>query len=340
MKKLFILTVLIFCIIIVCSGCAGMSAQRGSAQGSVAARHQQAALNYEKSGDLPRAVLSWKIVAAMDPGNSKAAQRIKSLQKQIISKAEKHFSAGVKYYEKKSVQEARVQFLKTLRYNPDHAEALDYLKNKLPGVYIKMYTVQQKDTLKKIAARVYKDPAKDFLIAYFNDLDSKNPLAPGTTLGFPVLEEKLASKMLDTENELARANKLLKAKKYKSVLHTVEKIIEYDPVNPDAAELANASYYGLGKGLQEKKQFTEALQMYNNADPDYNGIQEAIAGLQDALQEEAEICYRRGVNFFVNEKLTEAIQEWEKTLELNPEHTEAQKNIEKARSILKKLKDA
>ncbi|MBW1824900.1 MAG: tetratricopeptide repeat protein, partial [Deltaproteobacteria bacterium] len=203
----------------------------------------------------------------------------------------------------------------------------------------KTYRGQQNDTLKKVAAYVYKDPEKDFLIAYFNDHDINKPLTPNTILELPVLDEKMPSKPLDTKNELVEARELFKAKEYQSVLHVVEKIVEYDPVNLDAYELANASYYELGKELQEKKKFQESLTMYNNIDPDYEGIQEAIAGLNKAVQEEAEVCYRRGVNFFVNEKLAEAIQEWEKTLELNPEHEEAQKNIEKARSILKKLKD-
>ena len=70
---------------------------------------------------------------------------------------------------------------------------------------------------------------------------------------------------------------------------------------------------------------------------EFDGIQEAIANLQMIVHDEAGACYRRGVNFFVNEKLTEAIQEWEKTLELDPEHAKAQKNIEKARSLLKKI---
>jgi len=197
--------------------------------------------------------------------------------------------------------------------------------------------VQQKDTLKKVAATMYKDPEKDFLVAYFNNLDIAARLTPDMTLEIPVLDEKMPGKMLDTESELVKVRTLLKEKKYKRALHAVEKIVAYDPVNPDASELANASYYGLGKALLEKKKFQESLKMYNNVDPDYHGIQKAIAGLHKAVKEESEACYRRGVNFFVNEKLTEAIQEWEKTLELNPEHAKAQKNIEKARSILKKM---
>jgi tetratricopeptide (TPR) repeat protein len=303
----------------------------------VIAQHQKNALKYEKSGNLPMAVLSWKLVASMDPENREAAQRVKTLKKQVTRKAEKHFSAGVQYFMKHSVKEARVQFLKTLRYNPDHAEALDYLKNKLPGVYSKPYRVQQKDTLKKVAASVYKDPEKEFLIAYFNDLDLNTRLTPGTTLQLPVLGEKMPGNVLDTEKELVEARKFLKEKKYTRALQVVEKIVEYDPVNPDASELLNASYYGLGKALQESKKFQESLEMYNSVNSDYHGIQEAIAGLHKVVKEEAEVCYRRGVNFFVNEKLTEAIQEWQKALKLNPEHAKAQKNIEKARSILKKM---
>ena len=266
MRKLLLLVCGSFCVILLCSGCASMIANQTKGKGSAIAQYQKSALEYEKSGDLPMAVLSWKIVAGMDPQNNEAVLRVKSLQEEITSKADKHFDSGVKYYKKKSVQKARVQFLKTLIYNPDHTEALDYLKNRLPGVYEMTYTVQKKDTLKKIATDMYKDPQKDFLIAYINTLNIDSPLIPGTTLELPVFYEKTTRKVHDTEIELVQARKLLKAKKYERVLNLVEKTLEYDPVNPDATELANVSYYELGKELQAQKKYQESLKMYKNAD--------------------------------------------------------------------------
>jgi nucleoid-associated protein YgaU len=48
----------------------------------------------------------------------------------------------------------------------------------------------------------------------------------------------------------------------------------------------------------------------------------------------AEEHYRKGVNYFLAEDLQGAIREWEETLRLDPEHPNAKKDIEKARSLL------
>jgi lipopolysaccharide biosynthesis regulator YciM len=51
----------------------------------------------------------------------------------------------------------------------------------------------------------------------------------------------------------------------------------------------------------------------------------------------AEAHYLKGVNFFVEEKIEKAIQEWETTLSLEPRHPKAKKDIETARNLLQKL---
>ena len=44
--------------------------------------------------------------------------------------------------------------------------------------------------------------------------------------------------------------------------------------------------------------------------------------------------YRKGVNYFLAEDLQGAIREWEETLRLDPGHSRARRDIEKARSLL------
>ena len=48
----------------------------------------------------------------------------------------------------------------------------------------------------------------------------------------------------------------------------------------------------------------------------------------------AENHYRKGLNYFLAEDLQGAIREWEETLRLDPEHPNAKRDIEKARSLL------
>ena len=100
MRKFLLLLGVSFYVIVIFSGCAGITTNLGGNRSPVIAQHQKDALEYEKSGDLPMAVLSWKIVSRMEPENSEAAQRVKTLEEQIASKAEKHFAAGVRYFKK------------------------------------------------------------------------------------------------------------------------------------------------------------------------------------------------------------------------------------------------
>ena len=56
------------------------------------------------------------------------------------------------------------------------------------------------------------------------------------------------------------------------------------------------------------------------------------------MKKQAEVHYLQGVKHFLNEELNDAINEWEKTLTLDPEHEKAKNNIQNARSLLEKLK--
>jgi len=47
--------------------------------------------------------------------------------------------------------------------------------------------------------------------------------------------------------------------------------------------------------------------------------------------------YRRGMNCFLAEDLQGAIREWEETLRLDPNHPNARRDAEKARSLLIKV---
>jgi len=52
----------------------------------------------------------------------------------------------VKFFEKRRFKDARKQFLTTLRYSPDHKEAIGYLKNRLHSKEYQNYKVEGKET--------------------------------------------------------------------------------------------------------------------------------------------------------------------------------------------------
>jgi tetratricopeptide (TPR) repeat protein len=316
----------------------------------LAEEYRNKAKEYEKSEDLYKALQSWQIVAKFIPNDEDLAKKITELKSQTQTKADEHFTKGLFHYQKHSVQEAQREFLLTLSYNPDHKEALNYLKNKLSGEAYKLYEVKNGDTLKEVARKTYEDPQKDFLIAYFNDLRMHAKLVPGSTLKLPILELTPAKSTMDTKEGaidvreipidtkemLSKALTYYKVKNYRDTLSTCERILEYDPTNREARSLIDESHYQIGKLFIQGKKYEEALEILNRVDAGYKDVSKSIAFAKKQLAEEH---YISGVKYYTEEELEKAIKEWEATLALDSNHPKAKKDIENARGLLQKLKE-
>jgi len=303
-----------------------------------ASYYLEKALEYEKNDELQTALFYMQIAVTLNPDSTKIPEKIASLKSTIDHKAKQHFTKGVTFYKKRRFKDAQGQFLTTLRYAPGHKEALDYLKNSLhPKEYLN-YKVKEKDTLKGISKKFYKDPSKDFLIAYFNNLKTDKEPVPGTILELPVLGSEFTRPTIDIRIELIKAENLLKEKRYREVLDVAGKILDYDKSNKAAEDLINTAYCQQAKHLTIRKNYTEALNMLNRADPQYDCVEKSISNIKKSMKKQAEVHYLKGVKHFLNEELQSAIKEWEKTLSLNPEHKNAKKHVKNARSLLDKLK--
>ena len=391
-----------------------------SAETFLSSSYRQKSLEYEKKNELQMALYYMQIAGSLNPDDKIIAKRIAVLESTIANKARQHFKKGVVYFKKNKLKYARQQFLITLRYNPDHKGALDYMKNRLvPKEYI-IYKTKKGDTLKSISREFYNDVKKDFLIVYFNNLKTSKKPAPGTTLKLPMIKSYFTHLAILIRNDLIKARKLLEDKRYEEVLNIAGEVLKYDLMNKEAADLKNATYYHMGKqlSLEEKypealntfkkvdpkykdvkkairevinkdlmkansllkeeqyeevlaiaekaldydnsnivakdlinttycqkgrvlitrKNYVEALKVLNKADPLHDCIEKAFSDLKGVMKKEAEAHYLQGVKYFLNQELSSAIIEWEKTLVLNPDHKKAKENIINARRLLEKYK--
>jgi len=241
------------------------------------------ALEYEKNDKLQTALFYIQIAGTLNPDSTIISEKIASLKSTIDHKAKQHFTTGVGFCKKRRFKDARKQFLITLRYSPGHKEALDYLKNRLhPKEYLN-YQVKEKDTLKGISKKFYKDPSKDFLIAYFNNLKTGEEPVSGTILELPVLGSEFNRPTIDIRIELKKAENFLKEKRYREMLDVSEKILEYDRLNKEASDLKNSAYYQIGLELSGQEKYPEAIKMFKKVTPEYQGVEEAI---QQAINKE------------------------------------------------------
>lgn len=382
--------------------------------------YQRKSLEYEKKNELQMALYYMQIAGSLNPDDKIIAKRIAVLESTIANKARQHFKKGVVYFKKNNLKYARTQFLITLRYNPDHKGALDYLKNRLvPKEYI-IYKTKKGDTLKSISRKFYNDYKKDFLIVYFNNLKTNKKPAPGTTLKLPMTKSYYTHQAILIRNDLIKARNLLEEKRYEEALHIAREVLKYDLMNKEAVDFKNAAYYHMGmqlsredkypeaintfkkvdpkykdvkkairevinkdlmkansllreeqyeevlalaekaldydksnkvakdlinttycqkgRGLIARESYIEALKVLNKADPLHDCIEKAISDVKGVMKKEAEAHYLQGVKYFLNQELSSAIIEWEKTLVLNPDHKKAKENIINARRLLEKYK--
>ncbi|MBU2623563.1 MAG: LysM peptidoglycan-binding domain-containing protein [Proteobacteria bacterium] len=360
MKGLFanmpgVLSLAAFSLILFGTGCASVTKlnaifQEDDRFKELVSRQAEKAAEYEKKGDLRKALQSWEVVDDLKPDDGNVLSQIIYLKNQINKTASDHYKKGVAHYQNNSMKAALREFLLALSLSPDHKEALYYVKYRMTGDELIVYEVKKGDTVKGIAKKVFNDTSNDFLIAYFNDLNKEARLTPGMTIVLPSPEViqvapeitpsgEEPAEYINVKQEIRKARDYFGAKKYQQSATTAEKILEYDPVNKEAMNLKNASYYKIGGMLRNEKNYAEALAVFNNVDPDYKDVRQITDYLNNNSKHKSRAAehYISGVNFYVNQDLDKAIKEWEITLTLDPNYPNAKKDIENARSFLDKL---
>ena len=153
-------------------------------------RYRQLAIGFEKKQQLYKAVFMWRVVQKFAPDDRQASYRIRELDLQIRSEADKHFLKGLDNAKRSNFLSARNEFLMTLAYDPNQKGAFESLRSDTLSPGYTIYETIQGDTMRKVAQKVYLDPEKDFIVAYFGELRDDTDLKPGTVLKLPVIKSE------------------------------------------------------------------------------------------------------------------------------------------------------
>jgi tetratricopeptide (TPR) repeat protein len=152
--------------------------------------YRRLAEQYETNQQLPRALLMWRVIAAIDSADNVAKQRIVKLRQTMQAAGSLHFAKGKDYLDRRLFQAARQEFALALTYNPYGEEAADYVRKLSVGDEFVEYTVRTGDTQERIAQTVYRDRSRQFIIAYFSDTGNGKDLKPGRILRLPAPEQE------------------------------------------------------------------------------------------------------------------------------------------------------
>lgn len=267
------------------SSCALTRQRPQNTPASPADIHRERARTLEKQGELQQALFTWRIVARLEQNNPETVKTIQNLQKKITRLARNHFQQGRKHYQSGNYDKAQTQFLITLRYQPDHRQARNYLKRRLQNTGQTTYTVQPGDSFTRIAEKVYKDPGKAYMIAYFNDLNPRKSLLIGTPLLLPEIDPKYLRRRSNISIWLEQAHSAFEAKRYDETLSLTQKINDEVPEHPKARRLADAAYFNKGMVFLKQKRYLDAVAEFKQVGPDHKGRDQAIARARSHIQQ-------------------------------------------------------
>ena len=138
----------------------------------------------------------------------------------------------------------------------------------------------------------------------------------------------------DTAAKLEAAGAFMRQKAYARAINALEEILAREPGHVEAGNMLQSARYAFGRSLLDAQREHEALQVFSALDPDYQDTAQCITLAHGRLTARAEALYRRGVKHFLSEELEMAVECWEQTLRLNPDHPKARQDIENALRLL------
>jgi tetratricopeptide (TPR) repeat protein len=335
-----------FILVLVIQGCAIPPAGRpvvprtdGEPFRVVYESYARKAVEREKEGDLQGALICWRITHRLSPSDARSEEEIKRIERHIQAEASRHYEIGLDRYQQGDMRGAQKAFLSCLAYDPHREAALTHLQSLYRnGADFIPYETKRGDTPKVIAQRVYKDPDLGFVIAYLTGIGENRQAQAGLTLRLPSLQGVLSSKARPAYSETAMkgARDFFQRGKYQEAISAAETVLGQDPTNREAIGLAQASYYHLGTILFRERRYEEALSALRNVPMDYKNTGEITTHIQRYLENKAELHYKKGLAYYNEKQFEEARKEWEETLRLNPNHSQADHDIQKLDQLLKK----
>jgi len=342
----------------------------------LAARHRQQAEALERDGQLRRAAEEWRIALTIAPADARSRESLRALQARIDQAVAERLDEGRKALARGVQVEARRKFLAALALDPSNRAAFDALQSDTREVEFITHTVRAGDTLTALAQRYYGDRSRGEVIWETNQLPPNPRLAAGTTLKIPEIpgvpfvhpEARRPAPVVaaiptpdvprpgptpgpaapaapqskedfapEVNPLLAEAREALERRDYPDAIATVDKFLSGKSGDREGLTLKKQALYGQAKSQMDARQYPESIQSLNQLarlQPDY---EDAPSLLRQARTRMIEQHYTKGVRFYREEKLKEAIAEWRVVLEMDPSNANARRNIDQAEKLLRGL---
>ena len=301
----------IWLLLLLLSGCGSLMTANNFSELEV--KTEARAISCENKGELRQALYQWRILQGLRPDDLQVRNKVESLSKRLRILADKHYNNGLRFQRQGNLSAAREEFIKTLAVAPEHNQAFISLQRITRPASINYQSVIKKAPTSEVAAK---------------------PVCPTASKAGSVIKVLNSPGLLKLW--LTKASFHADRQHYKKCLALVDKIERIYPKNPAALRLKNAAIY-----LQSQKQLSQknSLPETTKKLPGQVSVKPAAkgSGHKSIDKRQAELHYRQGLKYFLQENLAQAISEWETTLKYNPDHNLAVRDLANARMLLENL---
>jgi len=324
--------------------------------------HLRKATENETRGDYLEALKHYKIALTMDSSNPDAAEGRNRVETHLKYSAEERYRRGLEAQKQGRYDEAQREFLTALRLRPDYPEALEKItsqkETEVKGHIV--HRIRPGESLSQLALIYYGDPEKYPIIARYNNLrDAKlirvgqEILIPEPSVGQPSggasarvsRDPQRRHQAAETSTEEVdpvsvyreQGIELFQEKRFEEALAEFKKVLAARPKDIVAREYSYQSsfeiamtFFGNGEYLAARDQFKES-QEYKSDCPKCDLY---VRKSEDLYKE---MHYKKGMQHYGKEQLTEAIMEWEMVENLDPNYKRVGDYIQKAKELMNKL---
>ncbi len=252
---------------------------------------------------------------ALIPEDKPASAAVPEEKEAIEDQTVNYRELGIELYNNEEYADAIVEFNKVLNVNPNDKATINYLAlayyKKGRGSFEKKAFPQAEKEFE--ASLQYNENCSDCQ-EYIEKIQNRN-----------------------RANFRQDAIALYNQKKYKEAIVKFEAIAKKNPKDTQVNNFLAKSHFeqwlvlfGIEDYLAARDEFKNALQYDNKCDQCDKNIQKCEATYK-------QVHYEKGLAYFGDQKLADAIREWESVSTLDPNYKDVNKNLTKARTLLERL---
>ena len=287
-------------------------------------KNQEEARRLEGEGRIREALDRWKIVVTIDPQHAEGRQKREALEAKIKEQSRQHIAAGKGFVQRRDKGAAQREFLAALRLDPLNREALEQL-------------YQSDEQLGEQTA--FARPLRKVETPARGEAGPSSAAKPAPAEKAMPSEEAQAEEESGEEMSFAEAAELFRRGDYLAAIEAFARVLVQQPGMREAIEYQKLAYYNQGVAYVEREHYAEAMKMFEQVKKMQANFKRVDYYTQTSREKLADQHNLAGIRYFKEQKLKEAIAEWDQALALNPKLESARRSEEQAKRLLKRLEE-